>query len=76
MCHTIRGTAAGGRTGPELTHLGSRGQLAAGTLPLTRGSLAAWIVDPQRIKPGVHMPLVPLPSESVDAIAAYLEGLK
>jgi cytochrome c oxidase subunit 2 len=35
MCHTIRGTPAGGRTGPELTHLGSRSQLAAGTLPLT-----------------------------------------
>src|SRR4029453_17455171 len=43
MCHTIAGTPAGGRAGPDLTHLGSRQTLAAGTLPNTRGNLAGWI---------------------------------
>jgi cytochrome c oxidase subunit 2 len=76
MCHTIRGTPAGGRTGPDLTHIGSRQYLAAGTLPLNRGTLAAWIVDPHRIKPGVLMPLVPLPAGDVDPLAAYLAGLE
>jgi cytochrome c oxidase subunit 2 len=76
MCHTIRGTPAGGRTGPDLTHLASRQSIAAGTLPLTRGSLAAWIVDPQAIKPGVNMPTVPLQPGEVDPLAAYLAGLR
>jgi cytochrome c oxidase subunit II len=76
MCHTIRGTPAGGRTGPDLTHLASRQSIAAGTLPLTRGSLAAWIVDPQTIKPGANMPLVPLEPDELDPLAGYLAGLR
>jgi cytochrome c oxidase subunit 2 len=76
MCHTVRGTDAGGRTGPDLTHLASRQTIAAGTLPLTRGTLAAWIVDPQGIKPGAHMPLVPLAAGDVDPLLSYLEGLR
>jgi cytochrome c oxidase subunit 2 len=76
MCHTVRGTPAGGRTGPDLTHLASRQSIAAGTLPLTRGSLAAWIVDPQTIKPGANMPVVPLEPDEVDPLAAYLAGLR
>ncbi len=76
MCHAIRGTPAGARTGPDLTHVGGRLQLAAATLPLTRGSLAAWIADPHGIKPGVNMPIVPLEPDELNALAAYLEGLK
>jgi cytochrome c oxidase subunit 2 len=75
-CHTIRGTDAGGRTGPDLTHLASRTTLAAGTLPLNRGSLAAWITDPHGIKPGVDMPLIPLEPDALQSLASYLEGLK
>jgi cytochrome c oxidase subunit II len=76
MCHQVRGTKAGGRVAPDLTHIGSRQYLAAGTLPMSRGNLAAWIVDPQGIKPGVHMPLIKLQPEEVDPLASYLEGLK
>ena len=70
------GTSAGGRNGPELTHVGSRRTLAAGTLPMSRGNLAAWIVDPLGIKPGVNMPLVKLDPDQLNSISAYLEGLK
>ena len=59
-CHTVRGTPAAGTLGPDLTHVGSRRTIAAGLLPTTRGSLAAWIADPQTIKPGNNMPMVPL----------------
>jgi cytochrome c oxidase subunit II len=76
MCHTVRGTPAGGRTGPDLTHIGSRSTIAAGTLPRSRGTLAAWIVDPQDIKPGAHMPLIKLDPDELDPLASYLEGLK
>jgi cytochrome c oxidase subunit 2 len=75
-CHTIRGTTAGGRIGPDLTHLGSRMHLASATLPLTRGALGAWIIDPQTIKPGVHMPMTQLQPEEIDPLLTYLTGLK
>jgi cytochrome c oxidase subunit II len=75
-CHTIRGTTAGGRIGPDLTHLGGRQQLASATLPLTRGTLAAWIIDPQTIKPGAHMPMTQLQPEEIDPLLTYLMGLK
>jgi cytochrome c oxidase subunit 2 len=76
LCHTIRGTDAAGITGPDLTHLASRASLAAGTLDYSRGNLAAWIADPQGIKPGNHMPTVRLDPQDLQSITAYLDGLK
>jgi cytochrome c oxidase subunit 2 len=75
LCHSIQGTDAGGRTAPDLTHVGSRPTIAAGTLPNTRGSLAAWIADPQHVKPGNNMPQIPLGPGELNAVAAYLAGL-
>jgi cytochrome c oxidase subunit 2 len=76
MCHSVRGTNAGSRVGPDLTHVASRISIAAGTLPNNAGSLGGWITDPQAIKPGVRMPPNPLPSEDLQALIAYLETLK
>ncbi|MER9541011.1 cytochrome c oxidase subunit II [Mesorhizobium sp. M0437] len=76
MCHKIGGTIAGGTVAPDLTHIASRRTLAAGTLAMSRGNLAAWIADPQGIKPGAHMPVVGLNGDELNAIVAYLEGLK
>jgi cytochrome c oxidase subunit 2 len=76
MCHAIDGTAAGSNAGPDLTHLASRRTIAAGTLPNTRGSLAGWIVDPQTIKPGANMPPNMLEPKELDALLAYLQGLR
>jgi cytochrome c oxidase subunit 2 len=76
MCHTVRGTDAGSRVGPDLTHLASRGTIAAGTLANTRGHLAGWIVDPQRIKPGTLMPASSLPAQDLHALIAYLGSLE
>src|SRR5690606_34478357 len=55
-CHRVRGTAAAGNKGPDLTHIASRATLAAATRPNTRGHLGGWISDPQAIKPGNRMP--------------------
>lgn len=76
MCHAISGTDAGGITGPNLTHLASRRSLAAGALPLNRGTLAAWIVDPQRHKPGTNMPAVALQPQQLADIVDYLMTLQ
>ncbi|MET3577950.1 cytochrome c oxidase subunit 2 [Mesorhizobium robiniae] len=75
-CHTIRGTEASGITGPDLTHMGSRRTIAAGLLENTRGSLAAWIADPQTLKPGNNMPIVPLSADELRQISAYMGSLK
>lgn len=76
MCHKIGGTPAGGTVGPNLTHVSSRTTLAAGTLPMNQASLAAWITDPQSIKPGAHMPVVGLDGDELRSIVAYLGRLK
>ena len=75
LCHTVRGTAAWGRTGPDLTHFASRQLLAAGTLSNGHGGLDRWIVDPHRFKPGAKMPPTPL-EPGVQALLAYLRELK
>ncbi|MCP8940877.1 cytochrome c oxidase subunit II [Alsobacter sp. SYSU M60028] len=75
-CHTVRGTSAGAVAGPDLTHLASRRMLGAGMLPLTRGNLAAWVVDAPGVKPGVHMPSIKLEPHELHPLLAYLEGLK
>jgi cytochrome c oxidase subunit 2 len=75
-CHAIRGTSATGNVGPDLTHVASRATIAAGMFPTTRGTLAAWIADPQTIKPGNNMPLVPLSADELSAVSAYLASLR
>jgi cytochrome c oxidase subunit II len=75
-CHAVRGTGAVGTLAPDLTHVASRTYLAAGLLPMTRGSLAAWVADPQTIKPGNNMPAVPLSSDKLRSVSAYLASLK
>jgi cytochrome c oxidase subunit II len=76
MCHQIRGTDAGGKVAPDLTHVGSRRYIGAGTLETTRGNIAAWIIDPHGVKPGVNMPTIQLEPGEVQPLASYLEGLK
>jgi cytochrome c oxidase subunit II len=76
VCHAIGGTAAGATVGPNLTHFGSRHSIAAASLPNNRGNLGGWILDPQRIKPGAMMPPNGLEPDQLNAILAYLEGLK
>lgn len=76
-CHTIRGTAAAGVIGPDLTHVGSRLSLAAGALPNEPNAFARWVQQTHKVKPEVLMPSFHmLPPEDIQSLAAYLEGLK
>jgi cytochrome c oxidase subunit 2 len=75
-CHTVRGTSARGELGPDLTHFGSRQELGAGVAPNDRGWLGGWIANAQTVKPGNLMPPQPLAAEDLQAVIAYLEGLK
>ncbi len=75
-CHTIRGTQAGGRVGPELTHVASRSFIASGTLKNDRDNLRNWVRNPQTVKPGNQMPAIALSDADLDAVVAYLQSLK
>jgi cytochrome c oxidase subunit II len=76
-CHTVRGTAAAGQIGPDLTHVAGRTEIGAGTLPNASSTLVRWIEDTERIKPGVHMPAFRgLTSDELTALASYLGQLR
>jgi cytochrome c oxidase subunit 2 len=76
-CHTIRGTAAQGDVGPDLTDVGSRRLIGAGATTNTRSNLEHWIRDAPDVKPGVLMPsFTNLSDHDVAALAAYLESLQ
>jgi len=76
-CHAVRGTAASGTRGPDLTHVGSRRSLGAGLLPNNPGTLAAWISSSQHLKPGNLMPSFQhFSGAELRELAGYLESLK
>jgi cytochrome c oxidase subunit II len=76
-CHTIRGTEAHGRLGPDLTHLASRRTLAAGSLGNDTRTIRAWLAAGSALKPGNRMPsYAHLETATLDAITAYLATLR
>jgi cytochrome c oxidase subunit II len=75
-CHTVSGTAAQGRFGPDLTHLMSRDTLASGAVQNNPENLRRWLRDPNVMKPGCLMPAMELADAQLNAVAAYLETLR
>ncbi|MDP8977137.1 MAG: cytochrome c oxidase subunit II [Actinomycetota bacterium] len=75
-CHTVRGTPADGRLGPELTHFARRERLGAGVAPNERGHLGGWVVDSQTLKPGNLMPPVEVDARRLPELLTYLESLE
>jgi cytochrome c oxidase subunit 2 len=74
-CHTVSGTVANGRFGPDLTHLASRDTIAAGPVENTPENLRRWIASPDAMKPGSLMPSMHLNDHDLDAVTAYLTTL-
>lgn len=80
-CHTVRGVTRRDTPAdvpaPDLTHVGGRLSIAAGSLPNGIGPLAGWIAGAQDIKPGNHMPSFgQAVGTRLPALAAYLDSLK
>lgn len=75
-CHTVAGTVANGRFGPDLTHLMSRDTLASGAVTNTRENLRRWIHDPSDFKPGCLMPAMGLSDAQVGSVTDYMETLR
>jgi cytochrome c oxidase subunit 2 len=74
-CHTVLGTPANGRFGPDLTHLMSRDTIASGAAPNTPENLRLWVRNPDAIKPGSKMPAMGLSDQDLNAVTAFLETL-
>jgi len=76
-CHAIRGVAGADlRVAPDLTHVGSRRQLASGVIDNTPANMRLWLKSPQHIKPGALMPDFTLTDEQLDQLSAYLSSLR
>jgi cytochrome c oxidase subunit 2 len=75
-CHTVAGTIANGRFGPDLTHLMSRDTIAAGAAPNTPENLRLWVKNPSAIKPGSLMPAMGLNDRDLNTLTAYLQTLR
>lgn len=75
-CHTIRGTSADGRLGPDLTHLASRELFAAGILETNRENLRRWLPYAQTLKQGALMPDLPQAEDDLDVLVDQLLELR
>lgn len=75
-CHRIGGTSAVGQGGPDLTHFASRSTMLSGLWSNSYAHVAAWLTDPQKVKPGAHMPRFIFNQDTIRALTAYLTELK
>ena len=75
-CHSVAGTSANGKFGPDLTHLMSRETIAAGAALNSRENLRQWVKDPDTFKPGALMPAMQLDDRDLDAVTDYLLSLR
>jgi cytochrome c oxidase subunit 2 len=75
-CHTIAGTVATGRFGPDLTHVASRDTIASGSVVNTPQNVRGFIDDPAHFKPGVLMPPMHLNEQDLNSVTAYITSLK
>ncbi|MGI4827422.1 MAG: cytochrome c oxidase subunit II [Janthinobacterium lividum] len=75
-CHTIRGTVATGRFGPDLTHFASRDTLASGSVRNNAANVRSFVDNPAHFKPGALMPPMHLNDHDLDAVTRYLTTLQ
>ena len=64
------------RVAPDLTHVASRKQLAAGIIENTPANMRLWLKNPQHIKPGALMPDFEFTDEQLDQLTEYLSTLR
>jgi cytochrome c oxidase subunit II len=76
-CHTVKGTTAAGKVGPELTHVASNKSIVGGLLsPVNEANLSKWLKNPPAVKPTTLMPNLNLSDEQIHDIVQWLLTLK
>jgi cytochrome c oxidase subunit II len=79
VCHTVDGTKAQGKVGPNLSNIGSRATVGAGILEndVAGKALHDWVRNAPSLKPGIVMPPHPnLSDQELDQVVKYLQSLK
>src|SRR2546428_1788633 len=77
-CHTVKGTTAAGKIGPELTHIASKANIARALSPGNQENLTKWIHNAPSFKPRTLMPKFDggLPAQPIDQIVQWLLTLQ
>ena len=75
-CHAINGTEYHENIGPNLTHFASRKRFLADMMVNNEENLKAWLRNPQEVKSGAKMPNLILSESEVNALTAFMQGLK
>ncbi len=76
-CHTVQGTPAQGKVGPDLSRIASQTTPIAGVLsPVNEENLKKWISNPPAVKPGTIMPKLNLTDQQINDIVQWLLTLK
>lgn len=76
-CHTVQGTAAAGKVGPDLTRVASKKNIVGGLLtPVDEANLTKWLKNPPAVKPGTLMPNLNLSDEQIRDLVQWLLTLK
>jgi cytochrome c oxidase subunit 2 len=78
-CHTIDGTPAQGKIGPNLTHFASRGTFAGSIFENNADNLRRWLKNAPAEKPGSIMPdaqQLGISDDDIQALVAYLQSLR
>lgn len=76
-CHTVKGTTAVGKVGPELTNVASKKSIVGGLLsPVNEENLTKWLKNPPAVKPTTLMPNLSLSDEQVHDLVQWLLTLK
>ena len=78
-CHTIDGTPAQGKVGPNLTHFASRGTFAGSIFDNNADNLRRWLKNAPAEKPGSIMPdaqQLGISDDDIQALVAYLQSLR
>ncbi len=81
-CHAVQGldaqrlVASNPDLGPDLTHLASRSTIVGASLTNNTDDLAGWVIDPQHLKEGSDMPKLPISSQDLQPLLAYLQSLR
>jgi cytochrome c oxidase subunit II len=71
VCHAHADTTAAGQVAPDLTAYWQNPDIAD-VIENTPENLAAWLDDPQAIKPGTAMPNLPLSEAEIQHLVAFL----
>jgi cytochrome c oxidase subunit 2 len=76
-CHTVKGTRAGGKVGPELTKFAAQNNIAD-VLPMSPENIERWVRNAPAIKPNILMPKFEgvLPDQTIKDIVQFLQVLK